>query len=59
MDADETEVENEWEDGGEHRGSGEKEEGRVRKGRKETQGFNWGLPRIIKGFLTSAIRLDM
>lgn len=59
MDADETEVENEWEDGGEHRGSGEKEEGRVRKGRKETQGFNWGPPRIIKGFLTSAIRLDM
>ena len=59
VDADETEVENEWEDGGEHRGSREKEEGRVRKGRKETRGFKGGPPRIIKGFLTSAIRLDM
>jgi hypothetical protein len=50
VDADETKVENEWEDGGEHHGSGEKEEGRVRKGRKETQGVQGGTAKDYQGF---------
>ena len=44
MDASETKVENEWKDGGEHRGSGEGRGREWREGRRRPRGFKGGSP---------------